>query len=74
MADFVLVFNQTTGGITTSSNAPLEKVELSKNVNGVIEGVYNKKKDIIWENNKLTLILADPNPAIVVTVFANKIK
>lgn len=74
VVDFVLVFNQTTGGITTSSNLPLEKVELSKNANGAIEGIYNNKKNIIWENNKLTLILADPDPAKEVTVFANKVK
>lgn len=74
VADFVLVFNQTTGGITTSSNAPLEKVTLTKNANGAIEGIYNNQKDIIWENNKLTLILADPNPDKKIAVFANKIK
>lgn len=74
IATFIFVLNQTKSGITTSNNSTLDAVELRKTDSGIIEGYYKGLKEISWQNNKLTLILTDPDPAKAITVLATKSK
>lgn len=72
VANFTLDLAQTIAGKTTNDLASKSNVELSKNANGEIEGIYKGGKDILWKDGQLTFILPNADPSQVVTIFASK--
>ncbi len=72
VASFTFILTQSKSGISTSSNVKLENLALKKASDGSIEGYKGTSKEVSWQNNILMLILTDPDPNKVLTIFANK--
>lgn len=66
----VFIFNQTTDGITQSSNSTVPSVSLSKNNAGEITGSDVDGNSITYSNDQVVVKLDDPDPSKVVVIHA----